>query len=111
MNRNVNGKAPKKTDEMMDFRKSPMMLISEISRLMGDKIREKCDAMWEETKVRCGELETGTMRRCSEMIEWAERESQRYWDDVNDRLGEFCAAHKELEGFLGELQPLRRAAS
>lgn len=43
MNRNVNGKAPEKTDEMMDFRKSPMMLISEISRLMGDKIREKCD--------------------------------------------------------------------
>lgn len=43
MNRNVNGKAPEKMDEMMDFRKSPMMLISEISRLMGDKIREKCD--------------------------------------------------------------------
>ena len=43
MNRNVNGKAPERPDEMMDYRKSPMMLINEISRLMGDKIREKCD--------------------------------------------------------------------
>ena len=43
MNRNVNGKAPERPDEMMDYRKSSMMLINEISRLMGDKIREKCD--------------------------------------------------------------------
>jgi len=43
MNRNVNGKAPERPEEMMDYRKSPMMLISEISRLMGDKIREKVD--------------------------------------------------------------------
>ena len=36
-----NGKAPEHMDEMLDYRKSPMMLIGEISRLMGDKIREK----------------------------------------------------------------------
>ncbi|MBQ2726722.1 MAG: MarR family transcriptional regulator [Clostridia bacterium] len=41
MNLKVNGKAPERPDEIMDYRKSPMMLISEISRLMGDKIREK----------------------------------------------------------------------
>lgn len=41
MNLKVNGKAPEHPEETMDYRKSPMMLISEISRLMGDKIREK----------------------------------------------------------------------
>ncbi len=43
MNLNVNGKAPDRQDQLLDYRKSPMMLISEISRLMGDKIREKGD--------------------------------------------------------------------
>lgn len=43
MNLKVNGRAPEPMDDMMDYRKSPMMLISEISRLMGDKIREKGD--------------------------------------------------------------------
>lgn len=43
MNLNVNGKAPERQEQLMDYRKSPMMLISEITRLMGDKIREKGD--------------------------------------------------------------------
>jgi len=43
MNLNVNGKGPERQEQQMDYRKSPMMLISEIARLMGDKIREKGD--------------------------------------------------------------------
>jgi len=40
MNLNVNGRPPERDPEN-DAVKSPMRLISEISRLMGDKIREK----------------------------------------------------------------------
>lgn len=38
-NLNVNGKAPENDEEFVEFRKTPMMLINEINRLMGDKIR------------------------------------------------------------------------
>lgn len=43
MNLNVNGKGPARQEQLMDYKKSPMMLISEIARLMGDKIREKAE--------------------------------------------------------------------
>lgn len=41
MNLQVNGKAPEPYEKFDDYKKSPMVLISEIHRLMGDKIREK----------------------------------------------------------------------
>lgn len=41
MNLHVNGRAPEPYEKMEPFKKSPMMLINEIVRLMGDKIREK----------------------------------------------------------------------
>lgn len=40
-NLNVNGKAPEHDHDQLDPRRSPMMLINEITRLMGDKLREK----------------------------------------------------------------------
>lgn len=43
MNLNVNGKAPEKTEDEYLMQRTPMALIGEISRLMGDKIREKGD--------------------------------------------------------------------
>lgn len=42
-NLNLNGKAPEIDDDLPDFKKTPMNLINEISRLMGDKIRESGD--------------------------------------------------------------------
>ena len=41
MNLQVNGKAPEPYEKIEPYKKSPMMLINEISRIMGDKIREK----------------------------------------------------------------------
>lgn len=43
MNLQVNGKAPEPYEKYEDYKKSPMVLIAEIQRLMGDKIREKGD--------------------------------------------------------------------
>ena len=43
MNLQVNGTAPEAVDKQIDFKKNPMMLIGEVARLMGEKIREKCD--------------------------------------------------------------------
>ncbi|MBE6625672.1 MAG: winged helix-turn-helix transcriptional regulator [Ruminococcaceae bacterium] len=40
-NLNVNGKAPEHNNDSIDPRKSPMLLINEITRLMGEKLREK----------------------------------------------------------------------
>lgn len=40
-NLNLNGRAPEHRENYRDPTKSPMMLISEITRLMGDKLREK----------------------------------------------------------------------
>lgn len=40
-NLNLNGKAPEHTVDPLDPARSPMMIISEISRLMIDKLREK----------------------------------------------------------------------
>lgn len=44
MNLNVNGKAPTAMEKREQYVQSPMTLIAEISRLMGDKIREKTDS-------------------------------------------------------------------
>ncbi len=41
MNLKVNGTAPEPVEKQIDCRKSPMMLINEVSRLVGEKIREK----------------------------------------------------------------------
>ena len=41
MNLQVNGKAPEPYEKIEPYKKSLMMLINEISRIMGDKIREK----------------------------------------------------------------------
>lgn len=43
MNLKVNGNAPDNNDKDLHLQRTPMALISEISRLMGDKIREKGD--------------------------------------------------------------------
>ncbi len=43
MNLKVNGKAPEPYEKEDIYEVTPMMLINEISRLMGDKIREKDD--------------------------------------------------------------------
>ncbi len=43
MKLNVNGTPPESVDKQIDFKKNPMMLIGEVARLMGEKIREKCD--------------------------------------------------------------------
>lgn len=41
MNLQVNGKAPEPYEKIEPYKKSPMMLINEISRIMGDKIARK----------------------------------------------------------------------
>lgn len=43
MNLQVNGKGPEHDESYKEVAKSPMVLIHEITRLMGDKIREKGD--------------------------------------------------------------------
>lgn len=43
MNLHVNGKAPEMDDSFYDYRRTPMLLISEISRLMGERVRQSGD--------------------------------------------------------------------
>ena len=43
MNLQVNGAAPETMDKQNDFKKNPMMLIGEVARLMGEKVRERCE--------------------------------------------------------------------
>lgn len=43
MNRNVNGTPPEPMEEDLRFKKTPVAMINEISRLMGHKIRERGD--------------------------------------------------------------------
>ncbi len=43
MNLNLNGRPPDTHEKHVNFKISPMMLIGEISRLMGDKIRERTE--------------------------------------------------------------------
>lgn len=43
MNRSVNGTPPEPFEEDLRLKKTPVALINEISRLMGEKIREKGD--------------------------------------------------------------------
>ena len=42
-NLNLNGKAPENDETFVEFKKTPMILINEISRLMGDKVRANGD--------------------------------------------------------------------
>lgn len=43
MNLQVNGKAPEMDDSFYDYKRTPMLLINEISRLMGEKVRQNGD--------------------------------------------------------------------
>ena len=74
------------------------------TELLGELInmRELCEEMLshlnsaidmaDETKVRCGEIEAETRRRCEAMVEAAKRESQAYWDEVHLRIKEYSRA-------------------
>ncbi len=44
MNQKNNDSQAGREEKLIDCKKSPMMLINEVSRLMGEKIREKCDS-------------------------------------------------------------------
>ncbi|MDY4206788.1 MAG: hypothetical protein SOX85_04705 [Lachnospiraceae bacterium] len=53
-----------------------------------------------ETEKRCTAMETETKVKCAEMIAKAKAESRAYWDEVENRLENFCQEYTELRELL-----------
>ena len=53
-----------------------------------------------ETEKRCAAMETETKVKCAEMIAKAKAESRAYWDEVENRLENFCQEYTELRELL-----------
>ena len=46
-------------------------------------------------------MEAETRKKCQELLSSAEEGAQRYWAAAQQRMDEYCAAHEELQKFLG----------
>ena len=48
----------------------------------------------------CARMEAETKRKCDAMVEKAQADSQRYWDDISRRMEDFYEAHAGLRELL-----------
>ena len=49
----------------------------------------------------CRQMEEETRRTCQEQLSSAQQAADRYWTEARQRMEEYCAAHEELQKFLG----------
>ena len=54
-----------------------------------------------ETEEACRRMEEETRRTCQEQLSSAQQAADRYWTEARQRMEEYCAAHEELQKFLG----------
>ncbi len=63
-------------------------------------IQEEANRLLAETRLRCSALEQVTKEKCQEKLNNAERDAQKYWDEVTVKMEEFYKAHQGLKDLL-----------
>lgn len=71
-----------------------------VSNYRLQKAREQADQMILEARRNCDEMEEATRINCEEMLMKAEKEAQKYWDDVSTKLEAFYNQHTGLRELL-----------
>ena len=74
--------------------------LDNIQRLSGQQ-EEICRRLEAETQEACRRMEEETRRTCQEQLSSAQQAADRYWTEARQRMEEYCAAHEELQKFLG----------
>ena len=73
----------------------------EICRQMEEESRQAANQRMAETEEACRRMEEETRRTCQEQLSSAQQATDRYWTEARQRMEEYCAAHEELQKFLG----------
>ncbi len=60
--------------------------------------------LMEATEARCRKAEQETKEKCEEMIAKAKEESQAYWDEVYERLQQYCQTMEPLQALLSQIK-------
>ena len=75
-----------------------------ISRQREEESSRRISARIEETERRCAEMEAEAKEKCEKMLEKAKADSEAYWEDVSQKLEEFCSRHAEVRDVLNTLR-------
>lgn len=70
------------------------------AQVAADQYLENMKRMEEETKLKSEQLLADTKIQCDEMVAKAKKESQDYWDDVSNKLEDFCSSYTGLKDLL-----------
>ncbi len=62
--------------------------------------RLKCEMMEFETKSKCEKLEFETKEKCDQMVTEAQKQSQTYWEIVNEKVNQLLNSHTALKNIL-----------
>ena len=73
----------------------------EICRRLEAESRQTAEQRVAETEEACRRMEEETRRKCQEQLSSAQAAADRYWTEARQRMEEYCAAHEELQKFLG----------
>lgn len=58
--------------------------------------REKADQLLAETQEECASMKAETEAKCAQMVAQAKAESQRYWDEVSEKMSQFAQQYAGL---------------
>jgi hypothetical protein len=53
-----------------------------------------------ETKSKCEKLEFETKEKCDQMVTEAQKQSQTYWEIVNEKVNQLLNSHTALKNIL-----------
>lgn len=70
--------------------------------------REKAAQIIEDAQKQAAETTERTQKQCGDMLEEAKAESQKYWDDVSNRLASLLDEHAELRQLLTRIPSQER---
>ena len=72
-----------------------------LCRTLEEESRQAARQRTEAAEEACRRMEAETRKKCQELLSSAEEGAQRYWAAAQQRMDEYCAAHEELQKFLG----------
>ncbi len=72
----------------------------EVCSRLEQESSEKTERMLSETKAKCVAMESETQKKCDAMVKNAELQTQKYWDDVSEKIERLVAEQTGLKELL-----------
>ncbi len=73
-----------------------------------DRERQSCEQaekLLSDAKIRCGNMEAETQKKCESMVRNAQLQAQKYWDDASEKISQLAEAQAGLKELLGATIP------